>query len=79
MTIKDKLAVMLNRKGQYQLCQQTVSMNLSLEGWAYICQQLSPTVTPIFFKRRTRAVQYCDLSLVSKSSVEDLVMLRFCY
>jgi hypothetical protein len=52
-------------------------MFLSSETWHYICRQLSPVVSPAYFtKDKSKPIQYCDLSLVTKTYGSSYVMLR---
>jgi hypothetical protein len=78
MSVKEKVAQLMNRKMQLQSCRTSANLFLSNEAWNFICRQVFPVVTPQpFSKNKTKPYQYCALSLVSKTYVTQFIMLRF--
>jgi hypothetical protein len=50
---------------------------LSMESWEFICKHLYPVVHPMqYSKSQTKAYQFCDLSLVTKTTAVSHTMLR---
>jgi hypothetical protein len=73
--LKEKLSGILNQKAQ----QRKASLNLffPLESWTYLCRQFLPILLSIdFIKVKSKPYQYCDLSLITKSSAVQFSMLR---
>lgn len=75
--VKEKITQLLNRKTQQQSCRCATNTFLSLESWSFFCYQLHPYVTPQSYSRsRTNPYQFCDLSLVTRTTDVTHVMLR---
>jgi hypothetical protein len=77
MHVKDKVAQLLSIRMQMQACRRAVSVFLPLESWDLICKQLFPIIIPVpFTKSQTKAQQFCDLSLCTKTTVVSCLILR---
>jgi hypothetical protein len=77
MHVKDKVAQLLNVRTQMQACRRAVSVFFPLESWDFICKQLFPIISPVpFTKSQTKAQQFSDLSLCTKTTVVSCLMLR---
>ncbi len=73
ITVKDLVRKMMSCKRQRHVCKRVESIPFSLEGWRYISRFFHAVS---FQKVHTKAYQYSDLSLQSKSLVKNMSMIR---
>jgi len=67
LSVKETVRKLMSKKRQMHVCRSSTSTTLPLEGWRY----LSIFLPPIHFeKNQTKAIQFPDLSLQSKSSIQ---------
>jgi hypothetical protein len=67
LSVKELVRKMMSCKRQHHLCKSAESIPFSLESWRYI----SMFMLPVYYqKNQTKAHQFSDLSLQSKSSVK---------
>jgi hypothetical protein len=73
LSVKDLVRKMMSCKRQMHLCKRAETIPLSLECWRYLSKFMKPVC---FEKFQTKAHQYSDLSLQSKSSVKNCSVIR---
>jgi len=75
--LQDKLRKLLSYKRQFQLCQRNTTDSLPLECWLYFLRRLSEHVTPHYFEKKVTQVQhFCDLSMISTSTIRRYCLVR---
>ncbi len=77
MHVKDKVGSLLNVRTQLQSCQRSTPVFLPLDSWDFICKHFYPITRPIpFYKSQTKPHQFCDLSLLTKTTIVSHIMLQ---
>jgi hypothetical protein len=77
MRVKEKVGQLLNVRMQNQSCWRSSTVFLPLESWDFLCKHFHPIIIPVqFYKSQTKLHQFCDLSLITKTTVVSHIMLR---
>jgi hypothetical protein len=75
--LKDRMAMLMNKRRQQQVCRNSVSVFFSLESWQYLCRQYASVVEPVLYqKAQSKPYYFCDLSIDRQTHVATLAMLR---
>ncbi len=77
VALQEQVRRMMSYKRLNQMCQRTTTTMLSLEGRRYLVRHLQQFVRPIPLKKqRTKAQHFSDLSMISKSTVQNYLMIH---
>ncbi len=77
MFLKEKIAHLMNKRTQQQVCCSSANVFLSLEAWEYLCRQFNSVIAPLSFsKERSKPYQFCNLSLETRTVTATFMMLR---
>ncbi len=77
MFLKEKIAHLMNKRTQQQVCRSSANVFLSLEAWEYLCRQFNSVIAPLSFsKERSKPCQFCNLSLETRTVTATFMMLR---